>query len=118
MGFGWKDVARIGLGTGVGFLTSGGNPIGAVLGGLKAAKPDILGFIGDNAKNSYEGLLDYLDELENREELTNTERNVMAENKVRALLDESGEPYKERHVKFVMAQALMDVKGDIAEAFE
>jgi hypothetical protein len=112
----WKVVARIGLGAGVGFLTGG--PAGAAIGGLAAARDKLIGLIGDEALTDYEQLLDYLRELEGNDTLDNVERRMFAVDRIRTMLARSGEPYKDRHVEYVLLQALMDVKGDLADAFE
>ncbi len=115
MGFGWKDALEIGMGVGIGFLTGG--PAGAVLGGATSARREILEHVGQNAQDEYQMLLDYLRELADKD-ITNDVRRELGFARIRGVFEEGGNPYEERHVRATLENALLDIKGDLAEAFD
>ena len=115
MGFSWKDALKIGMGAGVGFLTGG--PAGAILGGVTSAREKVLELVGQDAKDEYDGLLNYLRELSEKD-VSNDVRRELGMARIRGMFEESGTPYEERHVRATLENALLDINGDLAAAFD
>lgn len=122
----WKKlVLRASLGAGVGFLTGG--PIGAITGAAGAFRERALKEIGHEAAEDYDKLLAFLGDLSNRTHLGNSDRRRLAMERIRSSMqnatdvDAHGVPktaIPERRVRFVLESALMELSGDMAEAFD